>query len=420
MLFLVSIGTLALGTYSCGSDISGVAEDGGVGGGSGNGGGSAMGGGVANGGGSATGGGVATGGGSVTGGGSAIGGGGATGGGTVVTSEPNIMFVSSVKVPPGSLGGVAGGDSFCQSLAADAGLPGRYAAYLSFLDGGVWNANTHLVQASGLDGGPRGWVRPDGEPVFDSLDDITVPKFMHLPRMNERRAFNAYPNFVATGTYWDGVPTFTCDDWTDPNALKSVVAGEPNFGSQSWVAGIYPTCADPVSVYCFGVDRNAPIVVPPPPAGSRRLFLTYYPIAGNHSATGQCTAEAIGAGLPNGASFIGYQFGTQYPSDYLNLDGGDWYRLDGIKVLTRDEVLRPDGGPVAFLAAPNVAIGGEHLRGPVWMGDINTQPGSGQALNCTNWSSTTGTAWTIDAQAENPSFGQKDCSQTAHAICIEP
>lgn len=216
------------------------------------------------------------------------------------------------------------------------------------------------------------------------------------------------------------MPFFTCDDWTNADPLKAVLSGLPNYGGQSWISSTYPGCADPVSLYCFGVDRYVPIVVPPPPPGSRRLFLTYAPTLGNESASGHCYAEANLYGLANPSNFVAYQVGTEHPSQKLNLDGGDWYRLDGIKVLTAREVNRPDGGPFVFLAPPNVAPGGEQLSSPVWIGDLFTQPGAGQPLTCANWSTTAGQAWVIDSTAEVPAFGQRNCAEGARAICVEP
>ena len=63
------------------------------------------------------------------------------------------MFVTSSTVVPGMLGGIEGGDSECQRLADNVGLPGTYMAWLS--TGGI-NARDRV--------GEGGWMRTDGRP----------------------------------------------------------------------------------------------------------------------------------------------------------------------------------------------------------------------------------------------------------------
>src|SRR5882757_9198339 len=48
-----------------------------------------------------------------------------------ITVPMNIMFVTSMSLPPGSLGGVTGADTKCTMIANGAGLQGHFMAWLS-------------------------------------------------------------------------------------------------------------------------------------------------------------------------------------------------------------------------------------------------------------------------------------------------
>src|SRR5690349_1441788 len=65
----------------------------------------------------------------------------------------NVAFLTSSR-HDGDLGGLAGADATCQTLAEGAGLPGRFVALLSDAD---QSAIDRLDSASG-------WVRTDGLP----------------------------------------------------------------------------------------------------------------------------------------------------------------------------------------------------------------------------------------------------------------
>jgi hypothetical protein len=90
----------------------------------------------------------------------------------------NFMFVTSVRVVPGSLGGLDGGDIECQTLAGAAQLRGRFVAWLSTDGPPAVNAASRL-------GSSRGWVRPDGLPVADTLDSLERATFYYPPRVDE-------------------------------------------------------------------------------------------------------------------------------------------------------------------------------------------------------------------------------------------
>jgi len=72
----------------------------------------------------------------------------------------NFVFATSTSYPA-DFGGLAGADAICNQHAGDAGLPGTYVAWLS----------TTTVDARDRLAGARGFVRPDGLPFADTVDD---------------------------------------------------------------------------------------------------------------------------------------------------------------------------------------------------------------------------------------------------------
>src|SRR5690606_31062308 len=103
-----------------------------------------------------------------TGGGPGTGGDGGTGGsgggcapGALCDGEYNYAFVTS-QAYKGDLGGLEGADSICNELAADAGLPGTYVAWLSI---STTDARSRLGDASG-------WIRPDRRPIAKSREAL--------------------------------------------------------------------------------------------------------------------------------------------------------------------------------------------------------------------------------------------------------
>ena len=71
--------------------------------------------------------------------------------------------------------GLAGADKICNTLAANAHLPGNYAAYLS----------TPTVAAPSRVGGATGWVRVDGKPVMNAITQFAGGTMINPPSVME-------------------------------------------------------------------------------------------------------------------------------------------------------------------------------------------------------------------------------------------
>jgi len=178
----------------------------------------------------------------------------------VAGSGPNYMFVTSMTYSPG-FRSLSAADGNCNGLAAIAGLPGTYRAWLSTTD----------VRAIDRLAGARAWIRPDGAPFADTLDDIANGRILNPPLIDERR--HAWPGLpienvppeirVMTGTQPMGGPAdgATCDDWS--TYLGTGGGGSVEWTTDSWTSGYIFNCGERVHMYCFGVDRAEPLAPAP-------------------------------------------------------------------------------------------------------------------------------------------------------------
>jgi hypothetical protein len=132
---------------------------------------------------------------------------------------PNYVFTTSTTQTP-DFGGRSGADSICAKLAANAALPGTYKAWLST---STENAIDRLGTASG-------WVRTDGKPVVNSVDDIAPTSGLFDVPPNVTADGSAY---YATAGVWGGAPNMTtpgkdatnCTDWKSNSASASGIVG---------------------------------------------------------------------------------------------------------------------------------------------------------------------------------------------------
>lgn len=191
---------------------------------------------------------------SLTGGG---GQGGAGGGGP---AGPKRVFVSS-KLYNAALGGLAGADAKCQTLADAAGLGGTYAAWLS---DATDSPSTRFSRV-----GP--WVLVDGTTeVAKDWATLTSGTLAHAIDRTEKGDPPPTTTFCSgtldsgafTGTLADGTPDSShvaqlCAEWTttsDPAAF--IILGDPTSSSSSWsyagnCNGIGAVCGKSASLYCF-------------------------------------------------------------------------------------------------------------------------------------------------------------------------
>ncbi|MCA9677206.1 MAG: hypothetical protein H6709_07835 [Kofleriaceae bacterium] len=334
-----------------------------------------------------------------------------------VTTGPNIVFVTSTT-PTGDVGGLAGADAICQDLARAAGIAGTFRAWLS----------TSGTPAISRLGAARGWVRPDGLPVADTLADLRAGHLLYLPTLDEHGVDHGEQQ-IMTGTGIDGAvsPTATtCDDWTSATSGANVALGSSRVSSSGWTHDyLEESCATGHRMYCFGTDRTTAVAVAAP-ASYRRAFIT---IGGFDTSTGLagadalCQAEATAAGLGGTYKALLASNGASAASRF-SASGAPWIRLDNVPVAaTAADLLTAASWTVGLTV--DATGGGHYQYWGMWTGAASPGTAGTAATTCGNWSSTAaqGTSGVSDTPDMSRAFGgfpASDCVSTLKLFCLQP
>lgn len=165
----------------------------------------------------------------------------------------NIIFVSSVagngdletwdEAEPG-VSGIEAGDSICNNLAEQAGLPfqGSYKAWLS--DDSV--AAAERFEQRG------GWQRPDGIEVASTLADLTDGQLFASVIQDETGEYQVN-NDIWTGTNTNGSASgFDCENWSSAEEGNSGITGRNRNTIASWTAFTTRQCSQTSThLYCL-------------------------------------------------------------------------------------------------------------------------------------------------------------------------
>jgi hypothetical protein len=285
----------------------------------------------------------------------------------------NIVFVTSSAHLPTDVTTLAAGDAICAARAADVGLAGTYVAWLS-LEG---------VAAKERISAARGWVRVDGGPFVDTATDLVMGDRIYLPLSLDERGIDVGVDLT--------VPVITHTQSTGNVASESCEiddryrVGRPFETVKGWTATGSLSCTTAGRLYCFGVDREVPVVSEG--ATGRRAFVSrpmFDPSSGVASADARCQTDAAEAGLAG--SYLAL-IGTNTASaiSRFNTSGPDWVRLDGMRLY---EVVLSTG---ALRTSLNVTAAGAYegdrnvATGGVAPGTMTTA-----ADSCDNWSNPNG------------------------------
>lgn len=159
--------------------------------------------------------------------------------------EIRTVFVSSTSYN-GNLGGIEGADGKCDTLALNAGLKGRFRAWLS---NGVNGPSTRFVSAySGR------YILPDGTVLVEN-------GFLGLTSMDLQAAINQNENgqplvaFAWTNTLKNGEPMSSeehCSNWSSNSFANVASAGDTSKVDANWTNYLPgQTCDSEFSLYCF-------------------------------------------------------------------------------------------------------------------------------------------------------------------------
>jgi hypothetical protein len=333
-------------------------------------------------------------------------------------ARPNYVFVTSQKYPP-RFQPIELADEKCNAAATDAGLPGEYRAWLS-------TAGTYAFERLS---GARSWVRPDGAPFADTVDDIVAGHILMPPMVDEfghqLTAGSMTADAVATGTNPFGLvdPGNNCHDFANDEA-GNLTAGYPIATKELWTDATPVPCGIPMRLYCFGVDQNAPLPRPKEPGkGAFVSALSFQPDHGIGAADALCADEAAAAGLQG--QFLAL-LATTTASAASRFDADPaaavWTRVDGVALNAPGLDLFGGG----LLRAPlNVSSSGEYIGYSadrlVVTGAANPRAVPDVSENCANWTTSDITAeggaavridrWFFDMNAL--------CSAFARVYCLE-
>ena len=340
---------------------------------------------------------------------------------TASFAPANIVFTSSVAYT-GNLGGLAGADALCDGLAANAGLPGVYVAWLSSSEE---NARDRL-------GAARGWVRTDGKPFADSVTSLIEGKQIFFPAGIDENGTSVieYDSYAWTGSWQGNTAPFDdlCDDWWSTSTETCPTIGSPGAGAGNgaWSGGTCTACNNAARLYCMGV--NTAVAIRPTPIAGRTAFITsvaWIPDEGRDQADAFCGSEAAAAGL-SGSFLALLGTSTESAASRFDASGTTWVRTDGIALAATAADFFSQGRSDASMEYR--ADGQLSTRG-AWTGsDMGLDaPGTN---TCSDWSTTAqnkkgalggDSGQTEDAFGEAALGGNSwPCNGTAwHLYCLE-
>jgi hypothetical protein len=318
----------------------------------------------------------------------------------------NLVFVTSTAHP--STLGAAGFDAVCNALATTAGINNvAGSGFRAWVSTSTANAFTHIATGQG------GFKRLDGSVVFANLQThFAGPKYAiyHSIMLDEMGAVIPSAEMVWTGTGVGGtvVAGSTCNNWS---GAGNGAVGSTHGGPGAWTYYSAAPCSGTARLYCFGVLSNAPLSIPAPPSGAKRVYLSTNAVLGNSVLSADCT------GPGSGSKEVLTSTATTPASSYIN-PSTVYVTPSGVVV-----------GTGADLVSGNLRTGiWERGDGTFGTGVDSVSTGSPSvsqtgtlASTCQNWTSTSGSAiHGLGMLApEWWNWQTINCDQPSRAYCIE-
>jgi uncharacterized protein DUF1554 len=164
--------------------------------------------------------------------------------GTSCVPATNLIFVTTATYT-GNLGGLAGADAKCQSVATAGGLTGTYKAWLSDSTTSAAMRMTHAANP---------YVVFDGTEISATWTTLTSSKF--LTPIDESQVGGTVSSTPWTNTQADGTISVAttaddCDDWTTAASTSVGLVGNTTMEGKPWTAGNPPVgCNSALPLYC--------------------------------------------------------------------------------------------------------------------------------------------------------------------------
>jgi hypothetical protein len=315
------------------------------------------------------------------------------------TIDRNLVFVTSQALPATNVG-LAGADQFCRDRASQAHISGNFVAVLG---GGSTSAVTRL-------GTTRGFIRLDGLPVADTVDDLFVDHRLWYPIL-----FDEFGNPVK-GYAWTGSDNFGNPAGLDADCMSwtGVGTGVAVHTAGSLTVPFTFDCMQPHPLVCAMVNKPAPVTQPPVSAG-KLIFVTHhtwFPSAGLDAAQEICTEEQAPGHVSKPLLAT-----AATPASALLVPDQLYVRPDGIPIGAGAELVtgRPRSGIWVH------ADGAYFVGDLIWTGsdDVTHRAAS---TNCDEWSNPNlvGNAALAVGGSADWWFALTEACSIAHAIyCVE-
>ncbi len=327
------------------------------------------------------------------------------------TPITNLVFVTS-STHTGNLGGLSGADAICAARAAEARIPGTFVAYVS---------TTGNDAASRLSGS-RGWRRFDGQPVTDSIAQLTTGRQWYPIAQDEtgadRRIGSAAE--VWTGTASDGTATSNvCEGWKSGTSTDLGTFGRIDSNGGNAVNHGRAACSDSRRLFCFEIGKDQQIDPPSPTAG-RLAFISsssWIPTSGRSSADAQCNAEATAAN--RGGSFLAaLPLAGQFTATRFDTNGLPWVRIDGVQLSPTASGLF---GDALLQTSVALQLDGQATENSYWAG--NPTVIANAADTCSDWTATTQGAYVglpdVTGRIVRWYDVRRGCTTSSRLLCLE-
>jgi hypothetical protein len=319
------------------------------------------------------------------------------------TDRANVAFITR-GLQQGDLGGVVGADAICNTAARNAGITGRFVA---------WIEGDSRTNPAELLNGSSGWQMLNGKWLAQTIAQVVNGQWFHPLTQTET---NITLDPYATGgllVAWTGSTTDTCSNWSSPlDSSVGTVKGLLEWGAISG-QGEAVKCNLVYRLACFErgyqATRVAPVIDKPLVFVSQGKWRPNP--AGRENADALCATEAMGA--TRGGTFI-----ALLPSSTQT----------AIARVTSSVFQRSDGELIGSLTSLQTFLmldaAGQPVTGETWTGGY---PDQLAASTCQDWTSNGGTAQTGVAGAmSNPAYvgygnpsGQQSCNSALHLYCVQ-
>lgn len=162
--------------------------------------------------------------------------------GKIICNTKYTVFLSST-FQNGNLGGLAGADTICNSLAAAAYLPGEFKAWLS---------DSTASPATRFNKQPYPYVLTNGIVVANNWEDLIDGNLLAPINITESGS-SVTSKWAWTGTNATGNQIgVNCSNWTTDTEEPSYgTAGETDSASSAWSNSEGRTCNFTLRLYCF-------------------------------------------------------------------------------------------------------------------------------------------------------------------------